>query len=241
MSLHSYTFTALQNAAKHALGKTPDSTTSLSEIVNDALQMFVNLHTWSWMETSTTLSFTASQAYIALPADFLTLKAMQVRSASGYRLDPSTLQKITDLRMDSTAVTVNGIYMYAISWAGQASVTASPTARLELWPTPPSTVADAISITYRRQIRKLTSSSDLPDIPAMCHFALKKFVRAYALEDDGQDGADKEMASAMLMVQQLVSLDTQIQPSIGFPRPGVHLPDRVISSIRPGDSISVGP
>lgn len=239
IAMHSYTLTSLQNAVKHALGKTPDSLTSLAEIVNDAIQAFCNLHNWSWLEGNDSLDFEGGQSYVDLPADFHTLKTIQVTSTNGFQLEPATMQRITDLRKNTTASPVGGLYLYTIKGQTQATVTALPTARIELWPTPSADLADAIAIGYRRGINKLTSGTDVPDVPAMFHFALKKYVRAHALQEDGQEGAESEMASAMLQVQQLIKLDAQTQPSLGTPRPGVIVQGRQLTSIRPGDSITI--
>jgi len=237
MALHSYTFAELKAAVTHALGKSPDSSlTSEGEIVNDALADFVNLHPWSWRRKASSLNLTADQNYVALPSDFAALDAIQMACTSGC-LHPTSLQQIIDGRSSTLAVPISGTYWYAVAWTGQTSATASPTARLELWPTPAATVASAITLSYFRIIPALSGATDLPDMPPHFHRALKAFVRAHALEEDGQPEAVDAMAKAMSLIQPLMREDGTIQASLGMPRGGLDAPPWRTTAIRPGDTI----
>lgn len=252
MSQHTYTLTTLAAAVTHALGKTPSSGTSTTQIVNDALMELSTAHRWNWRTAITTLDLTATQDYVTLPADFESLIDLQLVTSSGGMIKTS-LPFITDLRAGAAGATpVPSVFYYAIAYkftAAIAAVVADPEAdppvvgvdavpqvneyRLELWPTPSTTAADAIKIAYNRLPAALVAGADVPAIPPQLHIVLKQLCRARALiEDDQPEGAD-ELARYQEMLAAAVLADGSVQGNIGriqgsVNRQLVNLSDEVI-------------
>jgi hypothetical protein len=185
LAFNEYTYTALQLAVKAALGRDAHANTSNGEIVNDALDELANAHDWTWRKTIALRSFVSSQSYVALPTDFDHLLSLQ-STAAGRCFEPTTLDEIIALR-GSTATLGGSLYKYHVSWTPQATVAAAPIARVELYPTPSASTADAFRIAYRRIVSKLSGGTDLPDIPSNLCSMLRTLCKARALEDEREE------------------------------------------------------
>lgn len=221
MALLSYTLTLLQNAVLHSLGRTPASTTTTTEIVNDAILHFGNAHPWKWRDTAMTLNTTISQSYVALPTDFEQLISLRSGTSTTRAVIPASLDEIMTMRQLNTGI--GGYFYYCVSWTTQASVTANPVARLEIYPTPAASETGTFAGKYRRQIVTLSAGSDVPDVPTWCMAALKQMVRAWAVfVEDQQQGTDWELAQQML--DQCKKIDGTTQVLLGMPRGGVGAP-----------------
>lgn len=217
-NLHSVTFAALQRVVKLALQQTPDAQLApTSELVNDALVQFVSLRPWNFRNGALSLDLTEDQSYVTLPADFGRLESIHYNSSQATGLMvPRTISEIVFLRGSPSVVTVTTrSFYYAVNWQTQSSVTDLPTARLELFPTPSETIADALTGHYTRQIRKMTSSTDVPDIPSPFHQALKRFCRIHALCEFGIKQWDEEMQAFAPMLDALVNEDGGDQDNLG--------------------------
>lgn len=57
MPLQTYNLTGLMAAVTHALGRSPDTSTSAADIVNDALNYLTTSHPWRWRKQNFSLSF----------------------------------------------------------------------------------------------------------------------------------------------------------------------------------------
>lgn len=218
MALHTYTFTQLQTAINHALGGTPSADTTAADIVHDALSWLCDYFPWTWLRKSMSLSLTSAQSYVALPVDWKQFQAA-IRASTFNRMVPVTLEDIAALRANAIVTSTFDLY-YAISITTQASATAAPIYRLEIFPTPTSTTANAITGTYLRIIPKMSGGTDVPDIPPPWHPALKSLCRAMAVSDQFQD-ENPDWMRAKGLLDSLVVVDGIGQGSLGRMRGAV--------------------
>lgn len=211
MALHSYTFLALQQACQHATGKaTPDTGSTYAGVVNDALYHLATVRAWHWRTTALSLDLVASQSYVNLPTDFGELYALAgTANTTLPTVHWTSLDRIAALRQQQ-GIAGSDLFV-ALSYAAQASSTAAPTARLEVFPTPAANATAAITGFYLRVPPAMSGNTDVPDVPAVYLPALKALCRAFAVSDEDQQvGPDWDRANAM--IAQLAGRDTMAQP-----------------------------
>lgn len=282
MALPTYTLTTLQSAVTHAIGGAPASTTTTTEIVNNALQYLCRAFTHArWRRkvksidftavTITTLArvsnivtvtkaahglavgdtvritgastgfdgvyiiltvplsstFTVSNAgsdevaatqgsyipgHVNLPSDFEKMISL-APSSQTIAWTPGDIDEINQLRQNSFA----GFgYTYDIGYSPQASVTASPLARLELFPVPEAAAVDVARLIYLRTIDNLSAGTDVPDVPVHLHPVLKQICREFATSDEDQDDAKLiEGGRAEKMLREALANDGLTKPISG--------------------------
>lgn len=221
MANHVYTFSSLKSAVEHAIGGAFDSTTSSTDVVNDALDYLANAHQWSWLYRALSLNFVASQNYVALPSDFRELHTAQ-RVGTLRQLRPASLDQIQGWRSTTTLSAPTLHQYFALSMTPQTSVSAVPVWRMELYPTPTSNETGAVIGTYLRIIPKLTSDGDVADIPPHLFRTLKHLCRAMAVSAHTQaSGEDWRLANEG--IAQAIKLDSAVEYSIGPIRGAVQL------------------
>jgi len=226
--LHVLDLAALKKIVQYALGKTTlDNSASLTDLVNDALAGFATLAPWQWRQKALSVSTAADQQYVELPADFAEM-ATEIHVSDQTQLGDlvkSDLDEIARLR----ASTLSGIaasMRYAITYVPSEEDDETPTARLELWPTPNGVMA--LSGVYRRVIRKLVDESDVPDVPQQFHQLLRRYVRAHALEEDDQvDAAERAWKKFNDLMPAALSADGRLDANLGKIKGAVSQADLV--------------
>lgn len=195
MANMSYTLADLARAVTHALAGAPDANLSPNEIVNDAIQWLSRKASWRWKQKALALSSVNGQTYIALPADFEAIETIKLVSSGTSELRPATLDTIVQMRAIASG---NSDVYYCLNYIPQTSTTAEPTPILEIFPTPSASVAYLVGI-YLRQIPKLASDGDRPDIPSVYHTLVKAACRAMAVaQEEQQFGSDWQVFNEML-------------------------------------------
>lgn len=185
--------------------------------MNDAVTLLVTRRKWKWRISALSLALTISQSYVALPTDFTELVSLRSGTSPARNIIPATEDQIATYRQ--TNGSSGGDIYYFVSWTTQASVTASPIARLEIFPTPAaSESAGALQGFYLRQTAKMANSTDLPDMPPFMFPALKQFVRGYAMQQEQQEGWESEMARAESMIEMAERTDSGAQNNHGTMR-----------------------
>jgi hypothetical protein len=170
---------------KHALGGDPDSRLNLYAVLNEAIEYLFNCHAWKWRKRPpVNLSFTATQEYITLPADFGEIVSIEVKSNFMRNVEQTSVSHIMFMR---SAINQNNpslaVYV-ALSWPTQTTTTAAPAnPRLEIYPTPATTEANVLSIQYRAGAIRIATdaSTTVPNIPPKLERALSLLCRAYVL------------------------------------------------------------
>jgi hypothetical protein len=215
MALLSYTFAQLQAIALEAVGSNSRADNTPADIVNDAIQYLATLHPWTWRQKSLSLDLTEDVAYVALPADFGEEVTLYYAASSETQLQPATLGRIHELRAAGDLVDqTSGRLHYAIEHVPQASAAALPTVRLALWPTPTAAVTGAIAGVYRRQLAKLSGSTDVADMPGNFQMLLRLLVKAMAVSGiEQQRGVEWELFAQALPLY--IAGDGRQQASIG--------------------------
>lgn len=197
MGLHVLTFAQLKNEAEHAISGTPDARTSTSRLVNGALEYLCSRHPWSWRIAITTLDFTANVNAIPLPADFgelIDLMGQAAQFTAIKKAHPSVVARARIWGLQN-----NLSMVYYMGQAAQTVTTAVPGRTLEVGPAPASTVAQALTMTYRRLIPELAADNDVPAIPYGMFELLRVLVRAFSFSNtQNAYGHDWELFNAML-------------------------------------------
>lgn len=164
-----------------------------TEVVNEAGSYLFDMHAWNCLVAPpSTLSLIEDQSYVSLPADFGKMVAYAMTSGLTSSLSFTSPQELAAMR--STSITVQHYhYWAAISHPSQVQPNEQPVnARLELWPTPASSSAGAITIWYRRRWRELDDDTDAPDMPRFLNPLLRRIVRIFALSYDEEDTGQLE-------------------------------------------------
>lgn len=222
MAVYSLTLSHLRLAVQHALGKPVDAQFGSDiDFINEAVQQFGNGRAWPWRRGSLSLNTVAAQNYIALPADFAQIDNLWPAGSASASVAFRNLEDIVQLRASNLSV-ANSTWQAAISWTTQANATSLPTARLELFPTPATSVTAFFVGHYYRVIAKMTTNTDVPDLPAQMHPALRRWVRAYAMSlHDMPERAEKERLACEREVAAAMDEAGGIQRQLGPLRGGI--------------------
>jgi hypothetical protein len=214
--LHGLTLAKMKTIVKQALGKTSfDSTFDLREVCNDALQLLVTAHAWTWREAALAVDTVADQAYVNLPTDFaeFVTDAHSSEDVIFGNMGKANLDDITRWRTTQLSGVASST-RYALTVVGGTTESDAPRYRLELWPTPNQVFP--ITGRYRRVIRKLVNDADVPDVPVAFHQLLRRILRAHAFEEDDQaDAASRAWQRVNEMLPTLINLDGGAETNLG--------------------------
>ncbi len=216
-----YTLTTLSNEITHVLGRAPASPLTATILVNDALLWMCSSHQWSWLAEDMSLNLVSSQNYVALPADFGRMLTVH-RAATFARMVPVSFEKIFEYRATQISA-VEGMvgYYYAIRAEKQASATAYPLWRMELYPTPSASVSAGIIGLYQRVPAALASGSSVPDIPEEYHVALKFLCRAMAVHSE-EEYRSSDWDRYDELIDILKKKDGDVQSDLGQMEGGIY-------------------
>lgn len=174
----------------------------IAEIVNQAGN-FLFSKQWRFRErTGRPVSLTANQNWAPLPGDAEDIISIITQAGLGWRVELTSPEQIELFRSSVSPTTNTGVYFAAISrpWAQSNGVdplvagSAFPAARLDLFPTPQTTAADALIMRYRAGWTAVSGETDAitPDtynipVPPYVESLLISYCRAFAMsyEDEG--------------------------------------------------------
>lgn len=208
MSVLAYTYTQLQDAAKHAAAKSGgfDTGNSPGDCANAALDLVARAHPWAWRLKVATVTVSNAATTVDLPADCSELVSVR-GAASPYltkRVRRVTPDMLDQIRQQATAVAADAklatVLFYAVTGKTQASATAVGTYQLEIHPAAPSLGTNALRITYRRQPAVMSGSTDKADVPTEFQDLVLAFTRAIAMQREGRPTAAAEWAAAMALM-----------------------------------------
>lgn len=188
---------------EHALGRAVDQRLVPIRIVNTAGQWIVGVFPWTFLDRpAANLDFVAGQTYCSLPTDFGALIGVEFPSIIGT-YHPSSLSEINQLRRFpyiSSALAIWGAVDFS---AG--TVVGAPTPRLEVYPTPTSNLAAALSLVYRADWVQVASDTDHIIIPPYMEPVFIETVRAYALGwEEGENASMARRLSEVLQGPQMM-------------------------------------
>jgi hypothetical protein len=219
------TLAGLRTVITHALGGgdpaviVTDVTTTKDQIVNEAGRFLCTMHQWKFLERPpTSLDFTAATAYVPLPSDFMELIAYSYSSALTSAFQLTTFQSLAMLRAANLNATA--VYYGCIVQPTQVNTTtAPPIARLELYPTPASTITAALNVWYRAGWTEFAgggATTVIANIPTWAETLLITLIRAFArgYEEDRLEELVSEVAGGPVF-QMAKDRDGLIQPDYG--------------------------
>lgn len=230
------TYADYKNAVIHALGAEMSTGESSAEIVNDALEQLCSMRAWMWRRGGpVTLSLVADQNYIELPQDFGEEEHTTYPGSVNKLMIRVTMAEIQMLRANNSQPTGFTFY-YAINSGSldednrEEGLTVNT---LEVFPTPTASVADAITLSYFRNVDRLEDDTDVPQIPPWMDYALDLLCRAMAktLEDD--DAASAAQKAFDKIVPDLIRRDAGTQRRMGVMRGGLFPRTNTIDPMYP--------
>ena len=180
----------------------PGGTTSADEVekrvINQAGRWFVAHHDWNWrVGPEIAISSVSGQDYIEFPVDFGSMVAYQVISGLNYGIEMTTPQIIADRRASSVTISQNYFWGTISHPPRPDSKTQPPPPRLELWPSPASSVEDFMRLWYRVKWHELDEITDAANVPDYCEFALAMTCRAFASGLSEEYGNERDVSSEL--------------------------------------------
>lgn len=147
--------------------------------LNEAGQKLYALRDWNFLvRVGVPLPSVAAQSWIELPEDFGQIVTLQFTNGLTAAVSLSTLQQINEYR--SQLVTIPSYMLYAtVSWVVDAGAVIP---RLEVFPSPSTTDAALLTLTYRvRWVTLNATTDDTPlEIPEWFEPVYRQAVRATA-------------------------------------------------------------
>lgn len=246
------TYGGLKQHVQLALGGQPSVVTGvtpaqrIAEIVNQA-GSYLFSKPWRFRErTARPVSLTANQNWAPLPGDAEEIVSLVCKAGLGWRVELTSPEQIEILRTSAEPGLIDGAFYAAMSrpWAQAngsplADGSGMPDVRLDLYPTPQTTTADAIIIRYRAKwvaISDATSADYQIPVPAYAEALLIAYARAFGLayEDEGLSARLIEIDNGPLY--NTVAIKDGIQQRDY----GRLLPNRVSPFRRESDALSLG-
>ena len=150
-------------------------------VINQAGKFFYSMHGWQFRERPpASLSFIADEEYIDLPPDFGEMIAYQTSDGLNQGIQFTTSKVVAERRSTSVVVSQNYYWAAIVQPRQLNKKEAPPPPRIELWPTPSATSADALKVWYRSSWPELDDDDDVADVPWYAEFIFVQIVRAFA-------------------------------------------------------------
>jgi len=208
----------------HKIDTSEQGAMSAIAIVNEAGRFLVSLRPWTFqLRPSTTAGILNGQSYFALKPDFGRLAGPPVSHPSAQRVRVIELRSfdiVNRLRgQPNPSSGIDGVYAGALVHSPLTSPGGPPLPRIELWPTPSVTDANAFSISYFANWNDVNDDDDLIDLPAYAEGLFRHIVRetAAGYEHDDEksvwDRMDDILASKIY--EAAVIADGGMQQNLG--------------------------
>ena len=220
------TLTNLRSRVDAAIGGVPpvidtDADTSRDRIVNEAGRFFYAMHSWSFAgRPPVSLTLTQDQAYVPLPDDFQSLHSLRDVNNYASEITMTTSSAISQLRNDAVTA-ADWVRAGTIVYPAPAAVGGAPLPpRIEIYPTPSATRADALELWYRAGWVDLTDPSHIANVPGWIEPLLVQVAWAFS-QGYANDQLDNRVSSLMdsMMFREMKQNDGMVQPS---PGPRLH-------------------
>lgn len=202
---------------RHALGRRLSSEIDEIEILNAAGEWLCGAYTWSFlMRPAASVSFAAGQAYADLPTDFAESLGIE-RNTLTAEFRETTLATLEAMRAKSVLSSTEFVMWGAVAFAAGTATTA-PRPRLELYPTPASTVAAALKVPYRAGWSAINGSDSeyiqVPEYMTTLYLETARRVAVAWEKNENLAGLLTELFSSTLMVSA-VERDSRHQMDYG--------------------------
>ena len=214
------TFIDYQNEVRHALGNAAATGLAVTPatIVNDALEHIASLHEWHFCSTAeTVLGTTQDVDRIMLPQDFGTEVALEQTEGWYSFMTQVSWDVLLYMRRYPLVYWTGGYYYVIVTGNSLVPEAGLSTPTLELFPTPSETVADAIRLVYRRNLRRMEADTDIPQIPSYLDRPLSLLARSFASVDYDDDPESAYTAQFRTMISDAMYRDGMQLGSVGTP------------------------
>lgn len=200
-------------------------------ILNQAGRHLIGMRNWRWLRgASALLGTTSGEEFVDLPADCKRVDAIEQTNSLVGAFSFVPLQEF--LNYKTSTITVTPIsYWGTIVWARDTYTTAgteapgAPSMRIELYPTPTSTITNAFTLYYSRGWTELTEDGQQVTIPPFLESLYIALCRAFALgyEEESAAGVDLRISALAqgAMYQSAWKEDLAAQPTMGKLRGGI--------------------
>ena len=216
------TLAQLQSHVEHALGGTPASQLSTTDIVNQAGR---HLYGYQWnfrLRGPVDITLSANLSSVELPQDMGELVNVYMKDGLTDSIRLTTLEEV--VRTRNTSISTGANYIVTIVWpVANAKATKPPL--FEIAPTP--TTSDVITLSYLSSWTDLTEPSANAPVPSFCESVLIQMVRAFALgyEEENMTQRLMEVEQSPLFAQAMTH-DGMVQPHYGPIMNGVGTANR---------------
>tara|TARA_R100000664_G_scaffold31454_1_gene45060 strand:+ start:489 stop:1187 length:699 start_codon:yes stop_codon:yes gene_type:complete len=205
------TLAQLQSHVEHALGGTPASQLSTTDIVNQAGR---HLYGYQWnfrLRGPVDVTLTANLSSVELPNDVGEIVNAYMKDGLTDSIRLTTIQEV--VRTRNTSISTGANYIASIVWP-EGSAKANKPPILELAPTPTS--ADVLTLTYLQSWKELSESTESAAVPQFCESVLVQMVRAFALGYEEENMAQRLLETEQSpLFQRALAHDGLVQPDYG--------------------------
>jgi hypothetical protein len=206
---------------RHALGVSAeqgvaDELTVLG-IVNQAGQWLCSAHQWLWLDVATAaLDLTTDKDYVPLPSDFRSINNLVATQGLVNDVVLTSMSTVLNYRTQDISTTTFTTWA-ALSY--RRLTTGIPTPVLEIYPTPTSFKAAAMTLHYTAGWLPVSDDGDYVKVPDWIEPLFIQVVREYALGLEGDGGAGviprMEALKASSFWMDACSRDGQVQWDLG--------------------------
>lgn len=212
---------------KQAIGNSNPSTGFvLLDVLNESVQYIFTYSNWSWRQRAPILlDLVSGQDFVSLPPAFGTAGEVDGVASLWSPLSFVFLTGLNEIARYRGLPVQNFLtYYLALSFPTQASTSVAPAQpRLEIWPTPQTSVTGAFRIIYRAGPVLLTDDTNVPNLPPEFTTALTLVSRARAMQYELGSSVPEtlaEMAAATAELDRLMEYDGLSQADAGHIGPG---------------------
>ena len=207
----------LEDQIERVWGEDYDPRLSALKVIADAGKYLFGMHSWNWRSRpEASLNLVNNQPYVELPSDFgLNGELISlVMSDLTLGVELTTADQISYWHQVDFPAT--NFYYAAPEYPPQSSTATGPSQPRMFWyPTPASSDAGAVKAIYLSGWVDLTTDASLANIPETFDFLLRRLVRAFAIQEMGDDDSQIELIEKSQFLDRLKRSDAQNQWNVG--------------------------
>lgn len=195
----------------------------VASLIEMAGNVLTSMHPWSWLRRPiAALDFVSGQDWVALPADYGELVAIDRSNLDGWQW--IGFDELLEMRYGRQSIAAGyvGAIVTALPTAGS---TAPDTARIEIFPTPAANGVGALRLAYRAKWTAVTAPDDALKLPGYADLLFYEILRAVVLgvEEHDNAGVDQRIEAVRrgLVFAAAARRDTASADEGGFLRNGV--------------------
>ncbi|MFI4881799.1 MAG: hypothetical protein ACIAQU_04360 [Phycisphaerales bacterium JB064] len=190
-SPYTLTLADMQGYVSRVLGESDLSnpgTSTLIDIVNDAIQRVWDAHPWSFRTSDPwQMSLVSGQYRYRLPIDCVDIDQIVWRDNLTAKVQRKPIDTIVRLRENTSTGATNLLYWDAVYDSTPDDPMTEGRHILEVWPTPTGFRDRALEVRYQRRPMKVCKAADVIPLPHGYHTLVKECVRYLAAAEVGMN------------------------------------------------------